>query len=76
MLDNDEEEDDRILDIAADYGDFFEDTTMDEANKDAEGHVAEDDLGQMLRKAEEVCEIEKKSRDISICWRTTKYCCT
>ena len=64
MLDNDEEEDDRILDIAADYGDFFEDTTMDEANKDAEGHVAEDDLGQMLHEAEEVCETEKESRDL------------
>ena len=36
---------------------------MDEANKDAEGHVAEDDLGQMLHEAEEVCKTEKKSRD-------------
>ena len=29
---------------------------MGEPEEDAEGHVVEDDLGQMLRKAEEVCE--------------------
>ena len=37
---------------------------MGEAEKDAEGHVVEDDLGQMLREAEEVCETEKESRDL------------
>ena len=29
-----------------------------------EGHVVEDDLGQMLHEAEEVCETEKESRDL------------
>ena len=37
---------------------------MGEAEKVAEGHVVEDDLGQMLREAEEVCETEKESRDL------------
>ena len=37
---------------------------MGEPEEDAEGHVVEDDLGQMLRKAEEVCKIEKESRDL------------
>ena len=37
---------------------------MGEAEEDAEGHVVEDDLGQMLRETEEVCEIEKESRDL------------
>ena len=38
---------------------LFYDTTMGEPEEDAEGHVVEDDLGQMLREAEEVCETEK-----------------
>ena len=37
---------------------------MGETEEDAEGHVVEDDLGQMLREAEEVCETEKESRDL------------
>ena len=37
---------------------------MGEPEEDAEGHVVEDDLGQMLREAEEVCETEKESRDL------------
>ena len=64
MLDNNEEEEDRILDFAANYGAFFYDTAMGEPEEDAEGHVVEDDLGQMLREAEEVCETEKESRDL------------
>jgi len=64
MLDNNEEEEDRIPDFAADYGAFFDDTAMGEAEEDAEGHVVEDDLGQMLCEAEEVCETEKESRDL------------
>ena len=64
MLDNNEEQKDRILVFAANYGTFFVDTAMGEAEKDAEGHVVEDDLGQMLREAEKVCEIEKESRDL------------
>ena len=63
MLDNNEEED-RIPDFAANYGAFFYDTAMAEAEEDAEGHVVEDDMGQMLREAEEVYEIEKESRDL------------
>ena len=56
MLDNNEEEEDRISDFAANYGAIFDDTAMGEPEEDAEGHVVEDDLGQMLREAEEVCE--------------------
>ena len=37
---------------------------MGEPKEDAKGHVVEDDLGQMLREAEKVCEKEKKSRDL------------
>ena len=37
---------------------------MGEPEEDAEGHVVEDDLGQMLHEAEEVCETEKESRDL------------
>ena len=37
---------------------------MGEAEEDAEGHVVEDNLCQMLRKAEEVYETEKESRDL------------
>ena len=64
MLNNNEEEEDRIPDFAANYGAFFDDTAMDETEEDTEGHVVEDDLGQMLHEAEEVCEIEKESRDL------------
>ena len=65
MLDNIEEEDDRIPDFAGNYGAFFDDTAMGEPEEDThEGHVVEDDLGQMLREAEEVCETEKESRDL------------
>ena len=42
---------------------FFYDTAMGESEEDAEGHVVEDDLGQMLCEAEEVCEI-KRNREI------------
>ena len=45
-------------------GRFCHNTTMGEPEEDGKGHVAEDDLGQMLRNAEEVCEIEKESRDL------------
>ena len=64
MLDNNEEDDDRIPDFAANYDAFFDDTAMGEPEEDAEEHVIEDDLGQMLREAEEVCETEKESRDL------------
>ena len=64
MLDNNIEEDDRISDFAANYNAFFNDTAMGEPEKDAEGHDVKDDLGQMLREAEEVCETEKESRDL------------
>ena len=63
-MDNNEEEEDRIPDFAANYDVFFDDTVMGEPEEDAEGHVVEDDLGQMLREAEEVCETEKESRDL------------
>ena len=66
MLDHIEEEEDRIPDFGGNYGAFFDDTTMGEPEEDAEGHVVEDDLGQMLREAEEVCEIEKESRDLKL----------
>ena len=42
----------------------FFDTAMGESEEDTEGHVVEDDLGQMLCEAEEVCEIENESRDL------------
>ena len=45
MLDNNEEEEDRIFDFAANYSAFFEDTAMGEPEEDAEEHVVEDDLG-------------------------------
>ena len=64
MLDNNEEEEDRIPDFATNYGAFFYDTAMGEPEEDTEGYVVEDDLGQMLREAEEGCEIEKESRDL------------
>ena len=37
---------------------------MGEPKEDAEEHVVEDDLGQMLRETEEGCETEKESRDL------------
>ena len=64
MLDNNEEEEDMISDFAANYGAFFEDTPMGEPEEDTEGHVVENDLGQMLPEAEKVCETEKESRDL------------
>ena len=45
MLDNNEEENDRISDFAANYDAFFDDTAMDEPEQDTEGHVVEDDHG-------------------------------
>ena len=65
MLDNNEEEDDRIPDFVGNYGALFDDTAMGEPEEDAEGYDVEDDLGQMLREAEEVCETEKESRDLN-----------
>ena len=62
MLDNNEEEDDRISDFVGNYGDFFYDTAMGEPEEDAEGHDVE--VSQMLRETEEVCEIKKESRDL------------
>jgi hypothetical protein len=37
---------------------------MGEPEEDAEAQIAEDDLGQMLHDAEEVCETVKKSKDL------------
>ena len=54
MLDNNEEEDDRIPDFAGNYGAFFDDAAMGEPKEDAEGHDVEDDLGQMMSEAEEI----------------------
>ena len=66
MLDNnEEEEEDRIPDFAGNYGAFFDDIAMGEPEEDTEGNIVEDDLGQMLREAEEVCETEKESRDLN-----------
>ena len=60
-----EEEDDFVPHFEHNYHDAgFEDTAMGEPEEDAEGHVVEDDLGQMLREAEKVCETEKESRDL------------
>ena len=65
MLDNNEEVEDRIPDFAAIFqGAFFDDTAMGEPEEDTEGHVVEDDLGQMLHEVEEVCKTKKKSRDL------------
>ena len=64
LLDNNVEEEDRIHDFAANFNSFFNDTAMGEAEEDTEGYVVEDDLGQMLREAEEVCQTEKESRDL------------
>ena len=60
VLDNNVEEEDMIPDFAANYNFFFNDTAMGESEEDTGGHVVEDDLGQMLREAEEVCETEKE----------------
>jgi hypothetical protein len=64
MPQNGKEEEESIPDFGNDYDAFFEDTTMGEAEEDAKAHAAEDDLGPILRKAEEVCETEKESRDL------------
>ena len=64
MLDNNIEEEDRIPDFVVNYDAFFNDTAMGEPKQDTEGYVVEDDLGQMLREAEEGCETEKESRDL------------
>jgi hypothetical protein len=37
---------------------------MGEPEEDAKAQVAEDDLGQMLCKAEDVCETVKESKDL------------
>ena len=37
---------------------------MGEPEEDTKVHVGEDDLGQIPREAEEVCEIEKELRDL------------
>jgi hypothetical protein len=37
---------------------------MREPEEDVEAQVAEDDLGQMLGEAEEVCETVKESKDV------------
>ena len=76
MLDNNEEEEHKIPDFVANYGAFFKDTAMSESEEDTEGHIVEDDLGQMLCEAEEVAK-HKRNREIwSICWWTTKHWCT
>ena len=54
MLNNNEEEEDMIPDFAGNYGASFDDTAMGELEEDVEGHVVEDDLGQMLREAKEL----------------------
>ena len=64
MLDNNEEEEEvRIPDFAGNYGAIFDDTAMGEPEEYTEGYVVEDDLGQILREDEKVCETEKESRD-------------
>ena len=64
MLDNnEEEEEDMIPDFACNYSAFSYDTAMGEPEEDTEGHIVEDDLGQILCEDEEICEIEKESRD-------------
>ena len=59
-----EKEENRIPNFVTNYNVFFNDTAKGEPEKDTEGYVVEDDLGQMLRKAEEGCETEKESRDL------------
>ena len=55
MLDNNKKEEGvRISDFTGNYGAFFYDTAMGEPEEDTEGHVVEDDLGQMLCEGEEV----------------------
>jgi len=49
MLDNNEEEH-KIPDFVANYSAFFKDTAMSEPEENTEGHIVEDDLGQMLSK--------------------------
>jgi hypothetical protein len=45
IIDNNEEEEDKIPDFASNYGAFFYDTAMGEPEEDTEGHIVEDDLG-------------------------------
>ena len=59
MLDSNVGKEDRIPDFAANYNSFFNDTAMGEPEEDTERYVVEDDLGQMLREAEEGCETKK-----------------
>ena len=66
MLDNNVEEEDRIPDFAANYNSFFNDTAMGEPEEDTKGYVVEDDLGLMLREAEEGCETEKDIKRLLI----------
>ena len=54
MLDNNEEEEDRIPDFAANYSTFFEDTAMGEPEEDAEGHDVEDDMFAKQKKNREI----------------------
>ena len=61
MLDNNKEEDDKISDFAGNYSVFFMTLQWVSLKKI---YVVEDDLGQMLREAEEGCETEKESRDL------------
>ena len=63
MLENDDEREERFPDFTDEYGAIFKDTTTGEP-EEAEGHVAEDDFGHILREAEEVCETKKESRDL------------
>jgi hypothetical protein len=37
---------------------------MGESEEDVEAQVAEDDLGQILHEAKEVCESEKESKEL------------
>ena len=53
-----------IPDFASNYNAFFNNTAMGEPEEDTEGYVVKDNLGQMLREAEEVCETKKESRDL------------
>ena len=49
---------------------------MGEPEKDAEGHIVEDDLSQMQREVEKVCETEKESTDLKLMledYRTLLY---
>ena len=54
MLDNIEEDDDRIPDFAGNYGALFDDTAMGEPEEDAEGHDVEDDMFAKQKKNREI----------------------